>query len=127
MLEPGAVFAGYEWVLTDAYDPTNEEHRRVIHDVEAGDALPSLGPARHIDAALAAAGFVDVRCEDVAPTAELPWWRALTGRDVSGFARSTVGRAVTHNAVNKAADALVRAGELGTFTPVYLHVARKPR
>jgi sterol 24-C-methyltransferase len=28
--------------------------------------------------------------------------------------------------LNKAADALTRGGELGIFTPMYLHVARKP-
>lgn len=151
VLKPGAVFAGYEWVLTDKFDPNNAEHRQVIHDVEEGDALPALGPAKHIDAALAAAGFEAITCVDVAPTAdpETPWFRALTGKDLSvqGFARTTLGRAVTHNAVrvmeaarlapkgstqvsallNKAADALVRAGELGIFTPMYLHVARKPR
>lgn len=150
VLKPGAVFAGYEWVLTDLYDPDDPEHVQVIRDVEEGDALPELTPASVVDEALKAAGFEQIDCRDVAPTSdpETPWYLALSGKErgLQGFARSRIGRSVTHTSVrtletlrlapkgstavsallNKAADALVRAGELGIFTPMYLHVARKP-
>lgn len=150
VLKPGAVFAGYEWVLTDRYDPDNAEHRRIIKDVEEGDALPELTPAEVVVDALRAAGFEILECTDVAATsdAETPWQLALTDKErgLKGFARSGFGRSVTHTSVraleavglapkgstqvsallNKAADALVQAGELGIFTPMYRHVARKP-
>lgn len=150
VLKPGAVFAGYEWVVTDRYDPNNAEHRRIIHDVEEGDALPELVRAHVIDEALEAAGFEEIDCVDVAPTAdpETPWYLALSGKErhPRALPRTRLGRAITHRAVrtmerlriapegstevsallNKAADALVEAGELGIFTPMYRHVARKP-
>lgn len=33
VLKPGQVFACYEWCLTDKYDKTNEEHRRIKKQV----------------------------------------------------------------------------------------------
>jgi sterol 24-C-methyltransferase len=151
VLKPGAVFAGYEWVTTDRYDPDNLEHRRLAHQVSAGNALPDLQGGDEVRRAMLEAGFEEVHCQDLAPTAhpDTPWYQSLVGEGMSvrGLARSTAGRAMTHAAVrtlealriaprgsagvsamlNEGADALVAAGRLGIFTPSYLHVGRKPR
>ena len=37
-LKPGGIFAFYEWIMTDAYDPTNEEHRRIKYDIMVSDS-----------------------------------------------------------------------------------------
>jgi sterol 24-C-methyltransferase len=29
VLKPGQLFAGYEWCITDAYNPDNKDHKRV--------------------------------------------------------------------------------------------------
>lgn len=77
-----------------------------------------------------------------------PWYRALEGRDISlaSLGRIPAGRWLTTKAaallerlrvapagaskaciiLNEAADALVAAGERGTFTPCFRVHARKP-
>lgn len=34
MLKPGQCFAVYEWCMTDAYNPKNEEHKRIKVNLE---------------------------------------------------------------------------------------------
>ncbi|CAG8660512.1 123_t:CDS:2, partial [Scutellospora calospora] len=34
VLKPGGTFAFYEWCITDKYDPTNPEHRRIARGIE---------------------------------------------------------------------------------------------
>jgi len=33
VLKPGGLFAVYEWVLTDRYDPANPRHRKLKEDI----------------------------------------------------------------------------------------------
>ena len=42
MLKPGGSFAGYEWLSTPAYNPSNAEHKRVMADIELGNGLPDI-------------------------------------------------------------------------------------
>jgi sterol 24-C-methyltransferase len=149
VLEPGAEFAGYEWCLTDKYDPANAEHRAIKKGVEEGDALPDLATTGDVLAALEAAGFEVVESADLAPASdpETPWYLPLAGRmSVDGFRHTQAGRWLTNRVVgaletlrvapkgshavstmlNKAAVALVRGGETGVFTPMFYFRARKP-
>ena len=150
VLRPGGVFAGYEWCLTDRYEPENAEHRRLKSAIEEGNGLPALTPAKAIDDALRAAGFEVVETRDVAPTCspETPWHLPLSEGEwtLRGFARTRVGRLVTQAAVrtletfrvaprgaaelsamlDATADALVGGGRTGIFTPMYFFLARKP-
>ena len=58
VLKPGAAFVGYEWVITDKYDDSNEGHRHIRHLIELGNALATLTSAAVVVDALTAAGFV---------------------------------------------------------------------
>ena len=40
MLKPGSYFCSYEWVATKEYDPNNEEHVRIIDEINFGNGLP---------------------------------------------------------------------------------------
>ena len=149
VLRPGALFGGYEWCLTDRFDPADAEHRRLKQAIEEGDALPDLTPTRVVDDALRAAGFELLETADltVRSDPETPWYLPLARGEwnLRGLARTPVGRVFTHGAVralelarlaprgatelsellNRTADALVRSGELGIFTPMYFFVARR--
>jgi sterol 24-C-methyltransferase len=149
VMRPGALFASYEWCLTPRYDPASREHRTIKRGIEEGDALPELPPFEVVTDALRAAGFQLLEVRDLALTCdpETPWYQPLAAPvALSGFHHSRVGRAVTNVAVrglelvriaprgaaavssflNAAADAIVRGGETGIFTPMFYVLARKP-
>ena len=150
VLRPGACFAGYDWCLTDGFDPGNAEHQRIKNDIMVGDALPEIASASEVCTALRSAGFelLDAGDRAVESDPETPWYRALQGRDLtlSSIPRTPFGRAVTNltlrvgerlrlfpegaravsTLLNAAADALVEGGKTGTFTPMFFFLARKP-
>ncbi len=150
VLRPGGAFAGYEWCLTDSYDPENADHVRIKQDVMKGNGLPDVAHTSEISSALVAAGFELVEARDLAPESdpETPWYRPLQGRDLSlaSLPRTPVGRALTNltlrvgeklrivpegareisSVLNAGADALVEGGEAGVFTPMFYYLARKP-
>ena len=150
VLRPGAVFAGYDWCLTEDFDPRNAEHARIRKDIMNGDALPDIAFMPEVCAALCAAGFELLEARDLAPEShpKTPWYRALQGRDLSlrSIPRTPVGRALTNvvlrlgerlrlvpegvtavsTLLNRAADALVDGGRHGVFTPMFFFLARKP-
>ena len=150
VLRPGACFAGYEWCLTEHFDPDDAEHLRVKNDIEVGDALPDIASTAEICDALQTAGFELLEAFDRAPESdpETPWYRALQGRDftLSSIPRTPAGRALTNLALrigeglrvvpagsrktstllNAAADALADGGKSGVFTPMFFFLARKP-
>ena len=150
VLRPGACFAGYEWCLTDVFDPGNAEHRRIENDIMVGDALPEIASTSEICDALRRAGFELLDAHDRASESDpqTPWYRALQGRDLtlSSIPRTPFGRALTNltlrvgerlrlfpegsravsTLLNSAADALVEGGRSGIFTPMFFFLARKP-
>ncbi len=150
VLRPGACFAGYEWCMTDDFDPGNAEHRRIKNEIMVGDALPEIASTSKICDALRAAGFELLEAGDRAPESDpgTPWYRALEGRDftLSSIPRTPFGRALTNltlragerlrlfpegsravsTLLNAAADALVEGGKSGIFTPILFFLARKP-
>ena len=150
VLRPGSCFAGYEWCLTEDFDPSNSEHLRIKNDIMVGDALPELALSSEICDALRMAGFELLEVSDRAPESDpqTPWYRALQGRDLrlSSIPRTPIGRALTNltlrigeklrvvpegatavsTLLNAAADALVEGGKAGVFTPMFFFLARKP-
>ncbi|HEX2568019.1 MAG TPA: methyltransferase domain-containing protein [Polyangia bacterium] len=150
VLKPGGLFAGYEWALTDKYDPNNAEHRDIKKGIEEGTGLPDLAYIPDILKAFEQAGFEIVSSHDHAHTAdpETPWWDALVGKwyTPTGFPRTPAGRWMTNrilksletfkvapsgatevsSMLNYGADALVRGGQTGIFTPMLFHLVRKP-
>jgi sterol 24-C-methyltransferase len=151
VLEPGGRFCGYEWCITDRYDPASAEHRAIKKGIEEGTSLPDLCSIGEVLDALDDVGFERIESHDHALTADAdsPWWRALAGGPwwtVGGFRASPVGRLATHGLVraletvrvlpagatevstllNVGADALIRGGRTGIFTPMYFYCGRKP-
>lgn len=151
-LKDGGVFAVYDWVMTDKYDETNEEHRYVKWGIEKGDSLPDLPPAAAVAQAMEKAGFEVLEHYDVSTEAEksgndVGWWTTLQGGcSLSQMKHTRCGRRLTqtmvdvletvriaprgtsktHQMLCLGADTLARGGELGIFTPMYFAIGRKP-
>lgn len=156
VLKPGGVFGVYEWLMTDAYDNDNTEHRRIRLGIEQGDGISNMVRISEGLQAIRASGFQLEVHEDLAEREDArPWYYPLDGDlrmaqtlgDVVTITRMTKwGRYVTHNTIGAleriglmptgtkktadslavAADCLVEGGKKKLFTPMYLIVARKP-
>ncbi|KAF9920151.1 Delta(24)-sterol C-methyltransferase [Linnemannia zychae] len=156
ILKPGGVFACYEWVLTDKYDPSNSEHRRIAKGIKLGCSLVNLVTEQECLDALKSAGFEIVEYEDRAVNKDpIPWYYPLSGElryartpwdYFNVFRSSYYGRVVTNTmcaALEKlhlissgstevaefldvGATALAESGKLGIYTPMFFFVARKP-
>jgi sterol 24-C-methyltransferase len=149
VLRPGGEFAGYEWCVTDLYDPDDPVQKRVVREIEEGNGLPALTTMREVFESLKNAGFDVIHARDKAPESAppTPWYHPLSGASLSlsGFPRTWLGRRTTSIAtdvlervgiaprgtsqvsrfLNRAADALVEAGRAGIFTPMFYFHARK--
>ncbi|CAM9177007.1 unnamed protein product [Ectocarpus sp. 6 AP-2014] len=151
VLKPGCMFGGYEWVVTDKYEPDNEAHVTLKEGIEVGNGLPTLATPAIIKANLEEAGFEVVYAYDANEhthsESEVPWYQPLCGSfwSISGFRQTHLGRVCTHGLVctmemlriapkgsaqvstllNKTAIDLVKSGQLEIFTPSYFFAARK--
>eukprot|EP00824_Muranothrix_gubernata_P015686 TRINITY_DN327_c0_g1_i1.p1 TRINITY_DN327_c0_g1~~TRINITY_DN327_c0_g1_i1.p1 ORF type:complete len:359 (+),score=74.73 TRINITY_DN327_c0_g1_i1:38-1078(+) len=147
ILKPGAKLAIAEWCITDAYDARNEEHRRVKHGIEAGNALPDLPPISEVRDAFKKSGFEILEAKDWADKGSLPWYTPLAASySLRNFRFTRAGRmctqglvsaletirllprgsAETHAWLCDAATMLVQGGQLGIFSPMVMFVVRKP-
>lgn len=149
VLKPGARFASYEWCLTDRYDDKNPQHREIKKGIEEGDALPDLVSTKHVEQAMATAGFHQISGRDLVDDSdsETPWYLPLSaGFTVTGFKHTQLGRWVTGNMVRvlertgvaprgtiavsdflqRAATSLVAGGKQRIFTPMYLIQGQRP-
>ncbi len=150
VLKPGACFAGYEYCLTDRFDPEDSRHLEIKHNIEKGAGLVTIAVPGEINDALREVGFEILETRDLATqsTPDIPWHEPLAGSGLSlaGFRRSTFGRALVqwmlrllavvgiakrgtadvNRVLNLAADGLAEAGRLRIFTPMYFVLARKP-
>ncbi|MBL8955859.1 MAG: methyltransferase domain-containing protein [Myxococcaceae bacterium] len=149
-LKPGALFAGYDWVMTERYIAGDAEHERVKLGVEKGNGLPPMVRYGELDACLKDSGFEILETRDMRHDgdADLPWYTPLdSGVSLQGFRNSRAGAFATHQMVRilekariapkgtlqmhgvlrLAQQALVEAGKLDIFTPMYFWVARKPK
>ncbi len=150
LLKPGACFANYEWCMTDRFDPDNLLHQRIKADIELGVGVVQIDGRQTVDDAFEAVGFEVLEIRDLAiqDGPSIPWHQPLVGSGLSfaSFRSSRIGRWITQNILkiletlriapkgsvhvsemlNLGADALVEAGRLGIFTPMYFIHARKP-
>ncbi|CAM9021869.1 unnamed protein product [Wickerhamomyces anomalus] len=155
-LKPGGVFGVYEWVMTENYDETNPEHRKIAYEIELGDGIPKMYSVDVARKALENVGFEIEYEQDLADLDDdIPWYYPLTGDvkyiqslyDLSTFVRTSyLGRKITTGfvglleflriapkgskqvtlALEEAAVGLVEGGKQKLFTPMQLFVARKP-
>lgn len=79
VLKPGAIFACYEWCLTDAYDPTNPEHVLIKKQIEEGDGLPDIVSTHHCLTAMKKAGFEILEERDLVNDEYGGWQAPVTG------------------------------------------------
>jgi len=149
VLKPGGRFACYEWSMTDAWDEKNAEHNAAKLDIEVGNGIVLLSRRAHILGALRAAGFELEECEDKAQTSQVEWYLPTKGApffDAHAWKNSQVGFIVLFLAlwfqhlvglvdhtvfkglayITRGPIGLVRAAELGIFTPMLFILARKP-
>ena len=149
VLKPGALFGGYDWVMTDQYDASNATHQQLKAGIEKGDGIAEMVSVKELRDAITDSGFELLETEDRAPTAdpETPWYSTLeSGMSMQGFRNSRVGAKLTHALVTAletvrlapkgtvathsmlriAQSALPAAGRLGIFSPNYFFLARKP-
>jgi sterol 24-C-methyltransferase len=149
VLKPGGLYASYEWVMTDKYDPKNPEHVRIKKGIEVGNGLPELQTAQDLREALTEVGFEIIDFRDLAPKSdpETPWYLPLSGSfSLSGFKHTWAGRYLTNrlvavmewlkiaptgttevsNILMATALDLVEGGKLDIFTPTYFFLVRKP-
>lgn len=151
VLKPGGLFAGYEWVMINGYDPNNKRHVQIKEGIEVGNGLPTLCTPQHIIDCLEQSGFEVLDCYDAnanlhAPN-QIPWYEGLNGQltSISGFRMTYLGRLCTHTMVwflelfgiapagstrvsallNATAIDLCDGGREEIFTPSYFFVARK--
>jgi hypothetical protein len=57
VVKPGGLFACYEWVMTDKYDPKNARHRAIKEGIEVGNGLPDIATIPEVLASLKKAGW----------------------------------------------------------------------
>ncbi|MDE0294320.1 MAG: sterol 24-C-methyltransferase family protein [Bryobacterales bacterium] len=150
LLKPGACFGAYEYCMTDRFDPTNPRHVRLKADIQLGGGLLIIDDHQTVDDALRTVGFEVLETRDLTLQTgpSIPWYQPLAGSGISfaSFRSSRIGRSVTHgtlkvlealrvvpqgsvrvaDTLNLCATAMVEAGRLGIFTPMYFVHARKP-
>jgi sterol 24-C-methyltransferase len=157
VLKPGGVFGVYEWLMTEAYDNANPEHRAIRLGIEQGDGISNMEKIPVALEAIKAAGFKLELNEDLADKADpAPWYWPLDGDfrycntvgDFLTVLRMTkLGRGAVHkflgvmetiglvptgvqktaDSLAQAADNLVKGGKQKLFTPMYLIKAVKPK
>jgi len=151
LMKPGALFAAYEWCMTDKYDPDNAEHNVHKKDIEIGDGIHNLDSTKTVIEALQQSGFEIVEYSDLAVIDSknpITWYSPLVPSymDWKGFrvsplgifctsifvyALETLGLAPkgtveTHRILKKAYSGLVGGARLGIFTPMFFFLVRKP-
>ncbi|KAH9911706.1 S-adenosyl-L-methionine-dependent methyltransferase [Fomitopsis serialis] len=156
VLKPGGVFGVYEWVMTDAWDPSIPSHKELANRIELGNGIPIMRPLKDARDAMRKVGFAVEHEEDLADRPDdVPWYyplegdvfKAQTAWDyITVWRMSWSGKLVTHygvwalervglvpkgtwevgEALKIAGDSLVEGGRTKLFTPMYLAVCRKP-
>ncbi len=150
LLKPGACFAAYEYCMTERFDSQDPHHLEVKADIELGGGLLGIDDRQTVDYAVRTVGFEVLETMDLSVQAgpSIPWYQPLVGSGLSlaSFRSSRIGRSVTRNTLrllealriapkgsvqvgetlDLCAVAMVEAGRLGIFTPMYLIHARKP-
>ena len=152
VLKPGALLWGQEMCMTDNFDPDDNRHRALKHDLMHGIALKDIATMDAVNQALQAAGFEVVEGKDRAvegadPTT--PWYRPMETRHGTlgnALHRIPMGRKLLIRAsklaevlrvfpkgstdvvrlMDRTANAYVAGGKAGIFTPLYCFLARKP-
>ena len=151
VLKPGALLWGQEMCLTEKFDPNDDRHRAIKHELMQGIALNDIATFAEVNQALEAVGFevIEGMDRDVQEGPSTPWYQPMESRQgtLGGALRrlpwgrkAMIGGAKLAEAVrlfpggsaevvrllDRTADAYVAGGKTGIFTPLYCFLARKP-
>ncbi|KAH8921987.1 putative sterol 24-C-methyltransferase [Atractiella rhizophila] len=156
VLKPGGVAGIYEWVMSDSWDPSNPEHKKISHGIELGNGIAEMRSLSAARAALKSVGFIIEHDEDLAERDDkIPWYYPLEGDLrkaqtlwdlVTTWRMTKFGKFCTQSflyygekfgvvpkgthsvgeALIVAADNLVAGGQTKLFTPMQLFIVRKP-
>ena len=152
VLKPGALFWGHEMCLTDKFDPNDSRHWDLKRDLKRGIALKDIATFGEVNQALEAAGFHIIEGMDLGVSegeASTPWYQPIESRHgmlgsalfrlphgrrvlVAGSKLAEMvglfpkGSAEVFRSLDQTADAYVKGGKTGIFTPLYCFLARKP-
>jgi len=139
ILKPGGLFASYEWVSTDKFDPEDQSHVKIIDGIVFGNGLPEMRTRKQAEEAGEKVGFELVLSIDIATASIVagPWWDRLKLNawqhqldDVLVRIFETIkiapkGITDVHEMLVTVAKTLVRGGETGVFTPMQLLLFKK--
>merc|ERR1712130_656346 len=154
VLKPGAIFACYEWCVTDKFNSMSEEHQQIKRDICLGDGLPDLVHTSVCTKALKQAGFEVLECRDCMQDGHLeggePWymplvpswnptlWPRFQFNPVMFHLMPKIlrffelihlvpkGTVDTQVMLQAGGVGCAKGGLTGAFTPAWLMVARKP-
>lgn len=153
VLKPGAIFACYEWCMTDNYIPGNKEHELIKKQIEEGDGLPDICHTSVCLQAMKEAGFEiieerDVVEDEIDGTTHawmlplMPSWNVFSQRFqftwlgyrltncmiylLEALWLAPKGTVKTQRMLQQGAFGLAAGGKTKIFTPMYLMVGRVP-
>ncbi|MCY3487507.1 MAG: class I SAM-dependent methyltransferase [Bacteroidetes bacterium] len=151
VLKPGALFWGQEMCLTDKFNPNDNRHCDLKHDLQRDLALKDIATFGEVNQALEAVGFhiIEGMDREVSGEGATPWYQPMESRHgmlgnvlfrlpkgrrmiVAGSKLAEMvglfpkGSAEVFRSLDQAADAYVEGGKTGIFTPLYCFLARKP-
>ena len=150
LLKPGALFWGQEMCMTDDFDPNSGEHQSIKQELMLNIALKEIPRFAEVNQALELADFEIIEATDRGVSeSTVSWYTPMEGRYgtlsrrlIRGpKARKTIlvaskmaevvrilprGSAKVVGLMDRAAEAYVKGGRAGIFTPLYCFLARKP-
>lgn len=142
--------------MTDAWDSSNPEHKRIAHGIELGDGIPEMRTIKQARSALKTAGFEIQEEQDLADVGDkIKWyyplegdlrkcqtvWDLFTCWRMTRFGSFTTQTAVrvlesvglvpkgtfdVGESLKTAAAALVAGGQQNLFTPMMHFISTKP-
>ena len=149
LLKPGGLFGGYEWVMTDNFNPNDPIHLDIKRKIEIGDGISNLNSPGDVRIALENSGFEILEFHDLAKQCdpETPWYLPFTGFGLRSMVTTPVGRFLVRNTLRflealrivpkgtleiqkmleQGAQGLMMGGKKGIFTPMFFFLAKKVR
>ncbi|GFH20994.1 methyltransferase [Haematococcus lacustris] len=140
VLKPGSIFVSYEWVSTKLFDPSNPTHVKIMDEINYGNGLPEMRTWKQAEEAGKSVGFELLWAQDLAVSSvvnspwydrlgNLTWMHHVNHAVVSFFdflGMTPRGMKDVHNMLVMVAKSLIKGGQSGTFSPMYMLVFRKP-
>lgn len=152
VLKPGGLFWGQEMCLTNSFDQDDQTHQSIKQDLMQTIALYDIYSFNRVEQALAETGFQVIEAEDLGSSTHspVPWYfpmRGMNSLSFQAFRRTPVGRTFVRLGIGlaelcrlfpkgtkdviaimeSAAQAYVRGGEAGIFTPLFCFLACKSK